>query len=343
MPSVGSDVAALARLPLKLRLALALVVSYSAQSLLITASKVNGSSFEYNANSVVLLSEAIKLCFAVGMVTRQRMWAEVLGQPWWLSLCSGIPGLLYALQNNLVFFALLHMDPGLYQLLNQSKILTTGLTFRLVVGKELRLIQWLALVLLSLGMMVTVDLTEPPPLPSAQGFSVPPERTLAKGLAAMACMSVSSALASVINEVLIKGSASVYVANVWLYSYGVAGCILYTLVTSGAEGLLPGRLLSGFSGLTYAIVLCSAFMGQSIAFIFRYADVIVKIYATAASVAFTAMASWALFDVPPTPGLLVGYLICVCSICMYYLEADVLYSSDAELVRRACGRSAKHD
>lgn len=334
--------AALARLPLKLRLALALVVSYSAQSLLITASKAKGSDFGYSANSVVLLSEAIKLCFAVGMVTRQRMWAEVLGQPWWLSLCSGIPGLLYALQNNLVFFTLLHMDPGLFQLLNTSKILTTGLTFRLLVGQELRLIQWLALVLLSLGMMVTVDLREPPPLPPAQEFSLP-ERSIAKGLAAMACMSVSSALASVTNEVLIKGSASVYVANVWLYSYGVAGCMLYTLVTSGAEGLLPGRLLSGFSGLTYAVVLCSAFMGQSIAFIFRYADVIVKIYATAASVAFTTMASWALFDVPPTPGFLVGYLICVCSICMYYLEADVLYSSDAELVRRACGRSAKHD
>jgi len=343
MGPAGVTAAALGRLPLKLRLALALMVSYSAQSLLITASKVNGRSFGYSTNSVVLLSEVIKLCFAVGMVTRQRMWAEVRGQPRWLSLCSGIPGLLYAVQNNLVFSALLHMDPGLYQLLNTSKILTTGLTFRLVVGKELRIIQWLALVLLSLGMMLTVDLREPPSLPLAQGFSLPPERSIAKGLAAMACMSVSSALASVINEVLIKGSASVYVANVWLYSYGVAGCVLYTLATSGPEGLLPGQLLSGFSGLTYAVVLCSAFMGQSISFIFRYADVIVKVYATAASVAFTALASWVLFGVPPTPGLAVGYLVCVCSLCMYYLEADVLYSSDAELVRRACGRGAKHD
>lgn len=325
------------KIPLRLRLALALMVSFSAQSLLIAASKSSSTSFAYNSNSAVLLAEFLKLMFAGTVVTLHGHWGQVIAQPLWLSLCFAAPGLLYALQNNLVFCALRHLPPGPYQLFNNFKILTTAVTFRLLIRKELRVIQWLALVLLVLGMCVTaLDATSVAPTK----LNIDNDTSILKGLWIMVCMSVCSGLASVSNEILIKRSVSVYVANVWLYAYGIIGSASYTLVTSGLGGFVPHHFFSGFDGLTWAVVFCSVFMGQSIAFIFRYADVIVKIYATCFAMAFTAAAAWVLFGHAVTFNLILGYLICACSFCFYYLDVELLNASDTMIVQKLCGKMA---
>jgi len=337
--------------PLKLRLSLALMVSFSAQSLLITASKRHGSIFDYQTNSVVFMSELLKLAWACTMVGRNGDWRHVFRQPVVTSLAFAIPGMLYIVQNNMVFLALQHLSPGLYQLFNNLKILTTGVVYRVMVRKELRVIQWLALVLLVLGLCVTADLNK-----ALCGLGGPQATTkteladgresqgsMVVGLGIMVCISWCSAVAGVVNEILIKRSTSVHVASLWLYGYGCISCACCTLWTDGPKGFLPQHIFAGFTSLTWAVVLCSAFMGQTIAFIMRHADVIVKMYAAASTAAFTSAAAWALFGIVPPVSLVIGYLICMCSLVLYYLDAHLLHSSDAEFLRHICSMRPKSE
>ena len=111
----------------RLVLVFMLMVTYSIQSLLVTASKIQGH-FEYDVEAVVFLAELLKLCFAISMLPKDA----------WGSLCPtssmifALPGLLYSIQNRLVFVALQHLLPPEYQLLNNMKLFTTSVCYRLV-------------------------------------------------------------------------------------------------------------------------------------------------------------------------------------------------------------------
>eukprot|EP00415_Alexandrium_ostenfeldii_P001231 UN1231 len=143
----------------------------------------------------------------------------------------------------------------------------------------------------------------------------------------MIVVSWCSACAGVLNEWLIKRSSNVLEANVWLYTYGALVCAMQ-LGPSGCLGLLH---LEGFSWLTWAVVLCNAVLGQSIAFLFRYADSIVKLHAVCAAMGFTTLASVALFGFELHFHMVAGYVASAISLCLYYAPPELLSATDAEL------------
>lgn len=61
------------------------------------------------------------------------------------------PAALYVMQTNLLYYALGHLDPVTFQLTTQLKILTSAGFMVLLLGKRLTGLQWLALMLLALG------------------------------------------------------------------------------------------------------------------------------------------------------------------------------------------------
>ena len=78
------------------------------------------------------------------------------------------------MHNNIIFAALLVIDPVLYQLFNNMKILTTAIVFRVLVNKRLRVVQWIAILMLMLGMVAaqleqTVSPDADPAEPSGTG------------------------------------------------------------------------------------------------------------------------------------------------------------------------------
>ena len=68
-----------------------------------------------------------------------------------------IPSGLYAIQSNLLFFALSYLNAATYQVTYQLKILTTALCSVFMLGKVIERHQWFSLVLLAMGVaFVTV-------------------------------------------------------------------------------------------------------------------------------------------------------------------------------------------
>ena len=66
---------------------------------------------------------------------------------------SAVPALLYLVQNNLIFFAMGRVDAPTFQVLYQSKVVLTAVLSVLLLGRRLRTRQWLALALLTAGIV----------------------------------------------------------------------------------------------------------------------------------------------------------------------------------------------
>jgi len=311
----------------RVALVLMLMGTYSVQSLLITASKQRGGEYSYNATAAVLLAEALKLVFAISMLTPKAR-AELNPRG---SLVFAVPAVLYTLQNRLVFEALRYISPPQYQLFNNMKLFSTSLVYRVIMQRQIRLVQWLALLLLGLGMSLVTDPPQPPCTSSGSEniHESQPVYQLWIGFGIMAMVAWCSALAGVLNEWLIKQSASVLEANTWLYVYGV----LASAVALGTGGWSELLSFQGFGTTTWLVVLCNALLGQTVAYLFRYADSIVKIYAVCAAMAFTTLMSIFFFGFRLRFEEAAGYGACAISVCLYYAPPDVLIATDTELIQ----------
>lgn len=309
-------------------LVLILMASYSIQSLLITASKRRGG-FEYDVAVTVFYAEFFKFLFAISMLGKEG----IRGLNFWSSFPYLIPSVLYLVQNQLIFAALSVLSPPEYQLLNNGKLFTTTIVYRVVMKRTLRVVQWLALALLGTGMVLS---TQPAASDGASAAARGASEQLWKGCGIMVLVSWCSAIAGVSNEKLIKGSASVVQANVWLYGYGCLACLLQLCFSSsGLESLVHRR---GFTPLTWLVVVCNAVLGQSIAYIMRYADSIVKIYAVCMAMIFTTLASVFFFGYELHLHVVGGYVACVISLCLYYCPAELLMATDSEVLASYCSR-----
>ena len=88
----------------------------------------------YNATSVVLLTELVKLIIATGLyITHDggvgMMMHSTLGSLPLLAKYS-VPALLYCVYNNLVYVNLSFFDPGTYNVLMQLRIVLTGVAYQ---------------------------------------------------------------------------------------------------------------------------------------------------------------------------------------------------------------------
>jgi solute carrier family 35 (UDP-sugar transporter), member A1/2/3 len=123
------------------------------QGLLTTASKTNGN-YAYNFATVPFLAEILKLIISLILLRRQRREAPETTKitvNLRTYLLFAVPSLIYWLHNNVQFLTLQYVDPSTYQILGNLKIVTTGLLSWIALNRSLSNLQWIALVLLTIG------------------------------------------------------------------------------------------------------------------------------------------------------------------------------------------------
>jgi len=324
----------------------ALIVTYMAQGLMITASKNEVGGYDYDENVSVMLSEICKFFMSAALLGYQAKFkkrpkdAPPLTSPLGInSFKFAIPALLYALHNNIIFIALELISPVTYQLFNNIKIVTTGLVFRVFLKRPLRINQWMAIVLLPLSLCVTQ-------LGTASGT----DENVVQGFVWMIALSSCSAFAGVYNEFLLKNGAqaSLMWKNMQLYFFGALGCTvpyIYSRMERRAAGDADAfrYFLHGFGPMAWSVVILNGLLGQIISAIFFYADNIVKVYACSGAVLLTPLVSHYFFYTPLHIPLFLGIGICLVSLFLYFLPAEQLLATDADLGKRLCpSRKHKH-
>ena len=127
------------------------------QGLLTTASKTDGE-YGYNFATVPLLAELLKLCISSYLLSKQKRQqpeAARITKRWRTALLFLVPSIIYWIHNNVQFLTLRLVDPATYQILGNLKIVTTGVLFWLILQRKLTVLQWQALLLLTIGAMTS--------------------------------------------------------------------------------------------------------------------------------------------------------------------------------------------
>jgi cytochrome c biogenesis factor len=122
--------------------ALALAALQSSRSLLVTATKRQGE-YNYAPEAALVIQEVLKLGISLALllpVTAPTLRKSVsdgsfvaqLKREQSTILWYIVPAFAYAVQNSIVFYALLYISPPMFQLFTQLKIVTTAVAYRCV-------------------------------------------------------------------------------------------------------------------------------------------------------------------------------------------------------------------
>uniref|UniRef100_A0A8V5GQN8 Uncharacterized protein n=1 Tax=Melopsittacus undulatus TaxID=13146 RepID=A0A8V5GQN8_MELUD len=225
------------------------------------------------------------------------------------TLRLAVPSLIYTLQNNLQYVAISNLPAATFQVTYQLKILTTAVFSVLLLGTALSRTQWLSLALLSVGVALVQAEQGSDGDAGDAGTAAPPDappQSYAVGLAAVAASCLSSGFAGVYFERLLKRrGGSIWLRNVQLGAVGTALSLGAMAATDGAAVARDG-FFYGYTGAVWAVVLNQAAGGLLVAVVVRYADNILKGFATALSILASTAASVHLFGFRPRAPFLAG-------------------------------------
>lgn len=269
----------------------------------------------YTPSSAVVMNEVLKLILCVGILLSKMPCGKALRALVHHSIGSpkeclkvGILALLYTAQNNLGYLAVSNLQPATYQLLAQMKILATAIFAVLILKKQLSTVQWGSLVLLVAGVCL-VQLSG--------GFSTAGlNENNMTGVAATVAICVLSGLAAVLFELMLKSSpTSIWIRNIQLAAISlVFGMVNYNFQTVGTAA--PDFFL-GYDYLVYLVISLQAGGGLIVAAVMKYADNILKCFATSISVVLSCLVSVFAFDFKITWMFCLGALMVLFSTYTY--------------------------
>ncbi|KAG2233873.1 hypothetical protein INT48_005214 [Thamnidium elegans] len=283
----------------------------------------------YIASTAVFLAEVLKIiaCLVV-MRHQQGSWdrfstmvrREILGKPS-ETLKMLIPSGLYALQNNLLYVALSNLEAATFQVTYQMKIMSTAIFSVALLGRSLTRDKWLALLLLMIG----VTLVQSQSMSSSSTTSKVEDILLAPqnpfiGLMAVITSCISSGFAGCYFEKILKTSdTSMWVRNIQL---GISGALfsLVGMLAYDIQPIMEGGLLQGYNWLTWVVVANQALGGLLVAIVVKYADNILKGFATSLSIIVSGVISIYLFGFQPSGVFIVGAFIVMSSSYLYGLD-----------------------
>ncbi|KAH8581874.1 nucleotide-sugar transporter [Cryptosporidium sp. chipmunk genotype I] len=233
----------------------------------------------------------------------------------------GIPGLLYVVQNNLLFIALSNLSGAVYHVTYQLKILATAVLSVIIMNKQLSKIRWLSLLLLTTGaVLVQTGKSSESRTSNDSDYGIEnTDNFLGVCSVLLACF--TSGLAGVFLEKLLKDSkTSIWGRNVQLALYGTVfgfiGCL------TGKEGLEISQkgFFYGFNTLVWFVIFLQAVGGIIVAAVLKYADNILKCFGNSLSIIMSCTLSWYLGDYSITLNFFIGSVLVIWSIFIYGLE-----------------------
>ncbi|KAM9350100.1 solute carrier family 35 member A3b [Symphorus nematophorus] len=278
----------------------------------------------YLASSAVVSAEVLKIITCTLLVflennfsvraMNQLLKEEIVNKPV-ETMKLAIPAGIYTLQNNLLYVALSNLDAATYQVTYQLKILTTALFSVSMLGKRLGFFQWLSLLFLMAGVTLVQWPTESES-DSEQKILTASSQFVGLMAVLMAC--VSSGFAGVYFEKILKETKqSVWVRNIQLglfgFVFGSIGMIAYD-----GQRVKQSGIFQGYNTITYTVVVLQALGGLVIAVVIKYADNILKGFATSLSIIMSALISYFLLeDFNPTGVFFLGSLLVIAATFLY--------------------------
>ncbi|CAO3565098.1 unnamed protein product [Mortierella alpina] len=313
------------------------------------------STAVFFAEIIKLLACLIILAYRTKSIPRTLyiLRKEIVEQPGEI-LKMLVPSGLYALQNNLLYIALSNLEAATFQVTYQMKILSTAVFSVVMLNRRLTRQKWLSLCLLMVGVTlvqlqnvgtaktspIVVDTkdemmgTEDDILDAAVSENVAeatnqlqggaegteedtgPVQNPFIGLLAVLTSCVSSGFAGCYFEKILKGAeADMWVRNLQL---GISGSLFsFLAMFYDRQRIYDGGMLQGYSTMTWLVVCNQALGGLLVAIVVKYADNILKGFATSLSIIISGIISVYFFDFEPSLQFQLGTLVVILSTFLY--------------------------
>lgn len=285
-------------------LLLLLTVQNTATVLCMRASMINASATnqKYVVSTLVLTMETIKVVILLALIVivesscslRKAMtllYDEIVCRPY-DTLPLAVPSFLYVVQDNLIVYALSCVDATTYQVTYQLRILTTAIFARMLLNKIIPVKRWLSLVLLMLGVILTqVHFSKDSGIFSFRTGKEGPAYVL--GLVSILCATLTSGFAGVYNEKLIKNGQQplLLIRSIQLSLFCLFFAYLGVLLKDGRLVSTQGYFY-GYSPLVWLVAAMQAVGGIIVAGTMKYADNILKTFATSISIVMSCIFSY---------------------------------------------------
>ena len=277
---------------------------------------------KFLSSAAVLGSECLKLTLSVGYIlfVMKRPLASIrqyLKEDKRNTLLLIVPASAYNLQQSLEYVALANLNAAAFSVLVQTKLLCTATFAALLLSKKLSYQQVLSLVLLTTGVMLCNLKTTTSSGSDDSNWT---------GIFATLGIALSSGLASVYTEKVIKGQGIPRTVNPDDYglAYTQVQLALMSLLTIGAWALVRDfaqiathGLFYNFTPAAFVTIVNSALGGLIVASVLKYADSVLKGYATAMSVILTGVLSWLLLGTSLSMVYFMGILNVVVAVLLY--------------------------
>ncbi|VDN57091.1 unnamed protein product [Dracunculus medinensis] len=296
----------------------------------------------------VFVTEVVKLvvCFFLVCIEEKgiwkcvwRMYQQIIGQPVdTLKVC--LPAIIYVVQNNLLYVAVSNLPAATYMVIYQLKILTTALFTVLILRRRLSILQWIALIILFSGVAlvqtdehnsreaaklanttiarnISVDLNQTTVAPVH--FKHITEQSPFKGFLAVLAACILSGFAGIYFEKILKTTeVSVWIRNVQLAIISLPVSLASVFMQDSAKVLNRGFLV-GFDIVVWIMIMISSLGGLTVAVVIKFADNILKAFATSIAIIAACIASAVLFSFSPSYMFIIGTALVIVAVFMYSL------------------------
>jgi UDP-sugar transporter A1/2/3 len=297
----------------------ALVVQNSFLSICMRYTFIHNDGNPYITSTAVLLAEILKLVIStivcitvdskgnmsqflntcyVDMMKNSRDWFKLM-----------VPSILYTLQNSLQYYSMSCLSAPVFQVLYQMKIITTAVFSVLILSKRLISTQWLSVFSLACGIAL-VQLSQTV-MDEGKANSI-------YGLISVLCGCLTSGFAGVYFELVLKQTnASIWMRNIQLSAIGIVVSIISCYMRD-KQAILDRGFLSGYNEYVVAVIVLQAAGGLIVAVVVKYADNVLKGFATSVSILLSALVSWKYFhDIEINSGFVIGSSTVLASVYLY--------------------------
>ncbi|OAD55156.1 UDP-galactose translocator, partial [Eufriesea mexicana] len=280
------------------------------------------------SSTAVVMAEVVKLLICLILVfVEEKNFSKfvdslkltVIKQPI-DTLKVSVPSLLYIVQNNLLYVSASNLDAATHQVTYQLKILTTAFFAVVILRRSLRTTQWGALILLVIG-VVLVQLARNSNIPLPSGI----EQNHLFGFSAALSACFLSGFAGIYFEKILKDSnISVWMRNVQLSLLSLPFGLITCFINDG-KILQEQGFFFGYDLFICYLVVLQAGGGLIVAMVVKYADNILKGFATSLAIIISCVASIYLFDFNLNLQFSLGAVLVICSIFLYSYEPKSIF------------------
>ncbi|KRX84899.1 UDP-galactose/UDP-N-acetylglucosamine transporter srf-3, partial [Trichinella sp. T6] len=295
-----------------------LVIQNTTQSILIHYSKVRPKAVNYLQTSVVFWSEIVKLVISIcafsceenqGPIVATKIIYNALSNTLDTVKVGGL-SLLYTVQNNLVFYAAAHLEPSLFQVLLQAKLLFTAIFSVCILKRSLSRLQWVALLLLTTGMALAQ-------INQHQSAHITQSTKLDHSIQEMwlGATALSGFSGVYLEKILKHTKPSLWLRNVQL---AISAVPISAILLIMEQSTPPRRrLFHDYDWLVVLLILWFASGGIIVALAIKHADNILKGFANALAIVITSLCTIYLFNFRPSREFCFGVVLVILSIGLY--------------------------